>query len=114
MLKQVVGETRRNQFVKALRSLLSLTMLFRDNENSIPQKLAVLESGSIPPRRSAEEDHPLRFLVLASDHLALLCTSTRGRGCWLMSRLLPDPTRYVPECRASSIESTGACMHAYE
>ena len=71
MLKQVVGETRRNQFVKALRSLLSLTMLFRDNENSIPQKLAVLESGSIPPRRSAEEDN-LMLSKYSSEELGLL------------------------------------------
>ena len=71
MLKQVVGETRRNQFVKALRSLLSLSMLFRDNENSIPQKLAVLESGSIPPRRSAEEDN-LMLSKYSSEELGLL------------------------------------------
>jgi len=71
LLKQVVGETRRNQFVKALRSLLSLSMLFRDNENSIPQKLAVLESGSIPPRRSAEEDN-LMLSKYSSEELGLL------------------------------------------
>ena len=71
LLKRVIAQARRTQFAKALRSLVSLTMLFRDDKNNITQKVALLQSSSPPPRRDAAQES-LMLSRYSSEELGLL------------------------------------------
>ena len=51
MLKKVMQESRRESFVKALRDLLSLLVLFREADNCIDAKIKTLKGATVPTFR---------------------------------------------------------------